>query len=217
MRRITSLGVCLAAVLAASALAASSASALPEFTGPFAKTFIATSGKTVLETVSKTKVTCASDVLPGEITGPQTGLAALGFAGCKMKKVPCNTPNSSSGFIGSTLLAMKVGYINKSKKQVGIDFSTATGAAFAEFTCGTAVRAVVRGSVIGAITPVNTAVVAPKTFTLKFVQKKGLQAVPNLEGEPVDVLESTFGGPFELTGLKATEAIPFPGTVELKA
>ena len=134
-----------------------------------------------------------------------------------MKKVPCNTPGVVPGTIVTSVLAMTVGYINKAKKEVGIDLSEPAGAPILNFICGTTIKATVVGSVIGMITPVNKPVIPAKTFTLKFVQAAGVQAIANLEGSPIDVLETSFGGPFEGTGLKSTDKILFGEPVVLAA
>jgi hypothetical protein len=172
----------------------------------------------VLETaVSKAKVKCTADTGFGEITGGQTGMMQMLFSGCSLKSISCHTPGVVPGDIATALLSMKVGYINKANKEVGIDLATATGAPFMEFVCGTTLRGIVTGSVIGIVTPVNKAVSSPKTFKLTFAQKKGIQAIPNLEGGLPDVLETILTGPTELSGLKSTDQITIAGTVELKA
>jgi hypothetical protein len=74
-----------------------------------------------------------------------------------------------------------------------------TGAPIAEYVCGPALHGVVDGSVIGKLTPVNVLLAPPKAFALKFVQKKGKQAITHLFGEPLDILATAFGGPSELT------------------
>jgi len=160
---------------------------------------------------------CTADTNFGEITGPQTGSMTIIFTGCKLKKVLCNTPGLAPGVIATNALNMTVYYINKAKKEVGIDLVEATGAPFLTFICGAATRAVVIGSVIGRITPINKPVVPSKTFTLRFAQALGVQKVTNLEGGPIDVLEATFGGPFEGAGLASTDRILFGEPVVLIA
>src|SRR5262249_44726420 len=86
MTRARKLGLCIAAVLAVSVAAASSASAaLPEFVGPFPAPFTAKSGATVLETVKKAKITCLSDTGSGEVTGPKTGSVTIVLKGCELE------------------------------------------------------------------------------------------------------------------------------------
>ncbi len=139
------------------------------------------------------------------------------FTGCKLNKIPCNTPGVVPGSIATNSLSMRIYYINKAKKEVGIDLVQAAGAPFMEYVCGSGLFARVQGSVIGKITPINKLVTPAETFKLKFAQTFGIQKIANLEGGPVDVLETSFGGPFETTGLKSTDLILFGTPVKLIA
>jgi hypothetical protein len=218
MKRVNIGGLCVVAVFAMSAvLAASASAALPEFSPPFPKPFTSTSKTTLLQTVGGAKLTCAADTNVGEITAPQSGFVKITFTGCKLKKIPCNTPGVAPGEIITGMLSMKIGYINKAKKEVGVDLEEPTGAPFITFVCGAAMRAVVIGSVIGRITPVNKVVVPPATFKLKFAQTAGVQKIAKLEGGPIDVLETSLGGPFEGSGLASTDLLLFGEPVKLMA
>jgi hypothetical protein len=109
-----------------------------------------------------------------------------------------------------------LGYINREKREVGIDFAR-DGGPIAEFICGNLV-VVVEGSVIGKISPVNKLLKPPSHFVLQFVQKGGKQRVTKLEGGPPDVLQTSLnGGPFEQSGLSSTDLIMFVAPVEIKA
>ncbi len=212
MSRVRIVGLCVSAMLVVSVAAAASAvAAPPEFVGPTPVPFTATSGATTLETVTKAKITCASDVGSGEVSGPKTGTVKITFTGCELVTLglPCNTPGVPPGEIVTTSLLMTLGYINGPKKEAGVDLSTATGGPLMEFMCG-GVRVLVTGSVIGKITPVNKLVKPPAKFTLKFTQAAGKQKPTNFEGGPVDVLSTSFGGPFIESGLASTDAIKFP-------
>ena len=218
MKRIRITGLCLVVTFAISGIVAVSASAaLPEFSPPFSKTFTSISKATLLETVGGKKVKCSADTDSGEITGPKTGSVQITFTGCKLKTIPCNTPGVVLGTIITPVLSMTINYINKAKKEVGVDLMEPAGGPILDFICGTATRAVVVGSVIGKITPINKLVIPAETFTLKFTQSLGVQKVTNLEGGPVDVLETSFGGPFEGTGLASTDKILFGEPVKLTA
>lgn len=218
MKRMSVVGLCLLAMFATSAATAVSASAaLPEFSAPFSKTFTSTSKTSVLETVGGVAVKCSASTNTGEITGPQTGSMSIVFTGCKLGKVPCNTPGAVPGVIATASLSMKVGYINKAKKEVGIDLVEGSGAPFLTYGCGPVLRGVVIGSVIGKITPTNKLVTPSETFILKFTQTVGVQKPVKLEGAPIDVLETSFGGPFEQTGLSSTDRILFGEPVTLFA
>jgi hypothetical protein len=217
MTRIRTVSICLLAAFVSSAVAAASASALPEFSGPFPKAFTSTSKTTILETVGKTKVKCAADTSTGEITGPTAGIAMLRLTGCESKTFPCNSPGAAAGEIVTHPLSITVGYINRELKEVGLDLANPAGALLAEFQCVNLV-AVMRGSVIGKITPVNKLVKPGAHFSLKFAQKAGAQKIVKFAGGPVDILETSFnGGPFEPSGLGSTDVVSFKEPVLLKA
>jgi len=212
MGRTRTFGLCCITMLALSATGAASASAaLPEFTGPFPTPFTAKSGATTLETVKKATIRCTADKGAGEVTGPKTGNVTITFSGCELVTLglPCNTVGVPPGEIVTATLLMTVGYINEPKKEVGIDLSTATGGPLMEFVCGP-LRTLVDGSVIGKITPINKLVAPPGKFTLKFVQAAGKQKPTKFEAGPIDVLSTSFGGPFAESGLSSTDSIAFP-------
>ncbi len=220
MRRTRTLGLGLAVAFAVSAVAAASAAAaLPEFVGPFPKGFTSVSGKVTLETVGKTKVTCTGDTNAGQISGPKEGNARIRFTGCiAANKSQCMTPGASSGEIVTSVLTVTLGYISRETREAAIDFSSPpTGALFTEFTCLN-IKANVRGSVIGKITPINKKVKPPNAFTVKFKQAKGKQSIKNLAGASTDVLETSInGGPVQETGLGSVDKISFAAETEVKA
>jgi hypothetical protein len=218
MKRIRVGGLCLAACcVLGTTVAASASAALPEFTGPFSKPFSSKSGASRFRAVSGKRVRCTADTNVGEITGPQTGSVTITFTGCALKKVPCNTPGSGSGEIVTPVLAMKVGYINKVAKIVGVDLTEPAGGPFLVFSCTSGTRVALLGSVIGRVVPVNKLVIPSKTFQLNFVQAGGFQNVTKLEGEPVDTLEMSFNGPFETAGFGSQDQILFAEPVTLIA
>lgn len=77
-----------------------------------------------------------------------------------------------------------------------------------EFVCGP-LKVVVDGSVIGKATPVNKLIKPPGHFTLKFAQSAGKQKPTHFESGPIDVLSTSFGGPFLESGLASTDTITF--------
>jgi hypothetical protein len=109
---------------------------------------------------------------------------------------------------------MRLGYINKAKKEVGIDLFNPN--LLVRFECG-GIPVSVKGSVIGKIGPINKVVVPPKGYTLQFAQAAGKQKVQNLEGEPKDTPEMSFGGPFEESGFGSTDSITFKEPTQIKA
>jgi hypothetical protein len=86
-----------------------------------------------------------------------------------------------------------------------------------QYACGPALRGVVIGSVIGRLTPINKLVIPSATFKLVFMQSLGNQKYPKLEGGPVDILETSYGGPFETTGLSSADSLLFGEPVTLSA
>jgi len=212
MLRLRTLGLSGLAVLALSATATATASAaLPEFVGPIPVPFTAKSGVTTLETVKKATITCTSDKATGEVTGPKTGLITITLSGCEFVTIglPCNTPGVPPGEVITATLIMTLGYISEPKHEAGVDLSTATGGPLIEATCGP-LRVTVTGSVIGKITPVKKVIAPPGHFTLKFSQAAGKQKPTHFEGGPIDVLSTSFGGPFAESGLSSTDSISFP-------
>jgi hypothetical protein len=205
MKRFRIVGLCLMAVFAFSAIAASAASAaLPEWLGKFPTKFTSHSGEAVLK-VSTSKVKCASSTNSGQITNAKEGTVVVTFSGCKLSGTfPCTSGGGAGPeqIITSTL-NMGLGYITKSTKDVGVDLKGtggATGNLLAEFECndeGALLPARVKGSVIGLITPINSLAL---TFKLNFAENATTkkQAVEKLEGEPKDTLEASLNrGLFE--------------------
>src|SRR5581483_11264539 len=123
MQRMKLVRLTLVAVFALSLSSVASASAaLPEFKGPFPKSFTSTSGKGTLETVGGKTVTCTSDTTDGgKITGEKTvTIEAVLFSGCKSGIVNCNSPGQASGVIDTVALTGTLGYISKAEKRVGL-------------------------------------------------------------------------------------------------
>jgi hypothetical protein len=160
-------------VLAAGAIVAGSASAaLPAFNGPFSKAFKSHSKETTIETVGKTRVACRAGTDAGKVGGPKALVVKLRFTSCEVRQARCSNTNTA-GEVQTSILSGKLGYLNKAKREVGIDF-VFPGAAIAEFQCGNLHVAIV-GSIIGRIFPVDKKVIPPLRFILEFVQASGKQ------------------------------------------
>ncbi len=225
MKRIRLIGLCLLAIFAASAATAASASALPEWSGPFPKPLTSSSGVSKLETKAGMLVECVADTNEGEVTGPNTALVKVRYTGCELVlatgKIPCMTPGAAPEEIVTFPLVGTLGYITHTptKTQVGLDLSDPAAGLIAKFVCRETTVEVV-GSVIGKITPINKFVKpAPAGhFTLKFNGKKGKQKPAKFEGEPEDTLSASFGGgPFEPADLVSTDLVSFFEPVKIIA
>jgi len=218
MRRARIAGLCAMLLLAVGASAASSSyAALPELSGPPGKPFTSFSGPSRLRGVGGKRVICTASTDAGEFTGPKTGSVTITWTGCTLSKSPCATPGSAPGEIVSPTLAMKLGYINKVAKTVGLDLSEPSGGPFLLFSCLSGTRVLVVGSVIGRLMPVNKLVTPSETFKLRFAHTGGVQKVQNLEGEPKDTLEVSFLAPLETAGLRMEDQILFGEPVTLSA
>lgn len=209
----------LLATCAIGAVASASASAaLPEQVPASGKLTIS-SGASVFETKAGEKVSCTKDSGSGEITGAKTSTGTVTFEGCTASllgvKIKCQT--GAEGDI-VTELKNELVYINKSKKEVGLDSVLAK-----ELTikCGSFETLKVKGSTICPISPINT---KTKTLTLSCKQKKGVQEpteYENAKGEKVkDITETKGEGlktfAFEQSGLESTETLTLATEGEIK-
>ncbi len=222
MRPTSSFAGALGVAAALLAIAASSASAaLPEFTPPFPKNMSATSGASTLETVGGMKIECAADTAGGAVTAPQSGTISLTFTGCELVlasgKVPCTTPGTPPETIVTPPLPAQLGYMSHTPTKAVVGLQIGSGEViFAEFDCINKVT--VRGSIIGKITPINKLVKPlPKHFTLAFKQAKGVQKPKQFEGGPPTFFATSFGGPYEESGLTSKELLGFSEPVMIIA
>lgn len=205
MKRFKIVGLCLMAVFAFSAIGASAASAaLPEFLGTFPDHFTSHGGLSTLKTVAASKtVTCASVDNLGEILNAKEALVLVTFLGCKLSGVdPCTSGAGAGSLeIVTSSLHIELGYIKESTHEVGTDLKGTGGTSkelLAEFECnasGVLLPAKVEGSVIGAVSPVNTSTSA---LTINFAESGGKQAVKKFQGGAEDVLKTSLNkGVFE--------------------
>jgi hypothetical protein len=219
MRGLRSVAVCGVVAVAMSVVVAASASAaLPEFSGPFPKPFKSNGGKVLIETAG-VKLTCTATTDTGEILGAKTGKVMIRLMGCSGLGFTCTSPGAAEGEMVTSELTTTLGYINQSKREVGIALATSSASIpFDEFECDQ-LKFVVEGSVIGKITPINKPVKSKSHFTFKFSQSKGVQKPTKLEGEPKDILEGHINGEsYKLAaGLKTKDDITLSETGEIKA
>ncbi|HLH13564.1 MAG TPA: hypothetical protein VKV16_02155 [Solirubrobacteraceae bacterium] len=209
MKSIKILGLALCAVLATSAFAAASALALPEYSKTKVK-FTSTSGESILKT-GGTTVTCKKDTDTGEITTSTESTSKVTFTECTGPfGASCNSPGAKSGVIETASLTSKLGYINKSKKEVGELLKPTSGTNFVTIECF-GIKSETTGSVIGRITPVNT---KSTKSTLSFKESGGKQEVTKFEGESGTNTLKAFG---EEATETSTDEITTAEALEIKA
>jgi hypothetical protein len=135
---------------------------------------------------------------PGKVTLEYDGCGVPAFGGSPS----CASPGAQLGVIKTNPLVVEPGFV-KAPGEVGLDVKPATGEVVFEFTCPgagineTVFSGKVKGSVIGRLSPINT---ATTTFTLELKEAAGKQEVEQFEGGLPDTLSaelSTKEGPVE--------------------
>jgi hypothetical protein len=177
-------GVALIAIVALSAMLASTASAIPKFKLPITKRgFLALSGTSVLRTPSeKDTVTCSSALSEGTILSDDEVDARIHYLGCSLEegtKGPCTIkdPGGTAGLLLTELLLGLLGLLHSPEGAAGILFEPKTGHVFLEFAATTTpcstVEVAVEGSVAGLFSPTGKLsstgliIVAPTSATGK--------------------------------------------------
>lgn len=139
------------------------------------------------------------------------------FGGYQSIGPACSSVASEPGIIEVAPLKGTTGIINAKQWTVGLELSPGE-ARFAEFECGESYRAVIRGGVIGVITPINQAVTAEDHFTVAFNGNGSVQEVTKFEGGTKVVLEESLnGGKFRKIALNGTDLMTPSTTMELRA
>lgn len=155
MKRINIVGLCLVAAFAFSAVAATSALALPEFVMKAGSVlpikFAGTDAKASKLLTKNSVVECTADSSAGEVTGPMTfAKVVIKFTGCKSSGFECESSKAKKGEIVTNSLKGELGETAVNSK-VGVTLEPETsGGLLAKFTCFI-VTAEVSGSVIGEI------------------------------------------------------------------
>jgi len=189
---------------------------LQEGTGAKGKGFKGKGGKATLHTPAVGgEVTCKSFGDSGNITTPTTeGKVVSEFKTCESLGKKCSSPAAKAGLIKTNPLKGVLGYINKSKKEVGVALSAETGTVLAEFNCE-GLEIVTTGSVIGTIASVD---VFTKTETNVFaVNGEGFQAIKNFEGGANQELLSKINGSGPFPSGQQAEAVNKGEELEIKA
>jgi len=191
MKRFTVLGLCLMTAFAISVLVASGASAAKTEHGEMVVT--SSGGEAHLGTEAGS-ITSTSNHGKGNLTGPGGGTSSSDFEGVEAvaAKAKCNSAGKPEGNVETFPLSEGTGWISKAKNEAGVDFKPASGEFLAEFVCGP-VKVKVKGSVIGHVTPLNTASLSTQLNLIPDETKKA-NSPHNFEGGPTDVLLSNING-----------------------
>jgi len=192
------------------------------FRGVIKKGFTTSAGTTKLETVSKSKITCAAESGSGEYSGAKTVTGVtVTFTGCEGPgATKCATAGANEGELLTKPLEGQLGIISEEVKEgkeirkIGLElFPAGHAGSYVEFSCGGSPQ-VLRGSVIAPVSIDKMSL----TSTLTYKGAKGKQAPEQFEGEPKDVLESSVaGGAFEQSGLTLTATQTSEEPIEINA
>jgi hypothetical protein len=196
---------CALAVLAS----ASASAALPEFRGG-TPTFTGSGGTVTIEEVLEGgetgKYTCTSSSISGQIVGSKE------VAKVTAKFMCASFCHNTEGVWEAKELKGRIAYISKASKTVGLLLEPVTQP-ITECSHG-ATSAKIKGSIIGAIGPVN---MSQTGFNLTYQQTKGIQGLRHFEGEEtlhnLEILPAGFplarsfglGSAMSLTTQKAIE------------
>jgi hypothetical protein len=203
----------LVAVFALGALASASASAaLPEFSPKSHIKFTGTFGGGEIREPSGS-YSCSTGSMSGETAnGNEVAKVHIKFV-CKGF---CTSHGEKLGTWETSELKGRLGYVNKTKKEVGLLLEPVTGAVSeCEYF---AAPAKVLGSIIGKLTPVN---VSTTNYTLTYEQvEAGVQSIRHFEGEELlhtlELLPSGFTKPRTL-GLTGTMSLTMAAKTEIVA
>jgi hypothetical protein len=151
----------------------------------------------IFETTSGLRTECGGVSTTGEYSGTKTvGNVKSVFTECLISEteLTCNSAGAASGEIVTTALKGELGVIKTEgvpkNNKIGLDLSAASGEVIAEFSCGLITGIAVKGSFIHQIKS-NTMLLEENE---KVLQRKGFQKPEKFEGEPVDVLLTSFNG-----------------------
>jgi hypothetical protein len=159
--------------------------------------FTLSGGEGKLETVAKSQIVCTGESGSGEYSGTKAlANVTIHLTGCERAGSKCTTAGAAEGEIQTHTLAGALGWKNAESAAPALDLAPASGEVLAEATCGST-SVTIGGSVIVAVQK-NEMQLAP---TLKYEATSGKQKPEHFDEEPNDVLETSFGGPFEQTGL----------------
>ena len=184
-----------------------------------------TGGIGVLEQVNKLGVHCSSESSVGEFSGTkEVKNLIVKFKGCFSGPMECQSEGHEKGELETKTLEGTVGIVKRAvvggkevplKNKLGLDlFPAGKTGLFIEFICGATLTIAVRGSVIAPI----KANAMKTTEELKFAATTGKQKPEKFEGQPKDILESSFSGqPDEQAGQTITTKVTSEEPLELNS
>jgi alpha-tubulin suppressor-like RCC1 family protein len=159
--------------------------------------FTLSGGEGKLETVGKSQIVCTGESGSGEYSGTKAlANVTIHLTGCERAGSKCTTGEATTGEVLTHTLAGALGWKNAESAAPALDLAPSSGEVVAEFNCGST-PVTIGGSVIVSVQK-NEMQLAP---TLKYEATSGKQKPEHFDEEPNDVLETSFGGPFEQTGL----------------
>ena len=177
-------------------------------------------GVGVLETLNGTTVGCNTEESGGEFNSPKTVTGiVVRFTGCHSVGFICTTAGAAEGEIVTNPLEGRIGIEKREavpkKNKIAFDLfpTPADNGLYVTFNCGPTIHATVGGSVLVHLPTTNKMV---KIETLKYLAKKGHQKPEHFEGEPNDVLITTFNETkVEQSGITVTSTMTGEEAAEL--
>jgi hypothetical protein len=158
------------------------------------KLFKGKAGKTTWHVPSLAAVMeCKTAASEGIVSTPtEESEVRLSFAGCSFIGKHCTTAGQPLGTVLTEPLKGELGYLNKSKREVGIDFRAETGTQMAKYECEGLER-VLFGSLIGSQTGDINTFSTSSTWTFS-VNGEGEQVLRSFEGGVEDFPEELVNG-----------------------
>jgi hypothetical protein len=136
----------------------------------------------------------------------------------KSNNVACTSPAAASGEIVTNSLTLTYAAIDSKTSRVGAELKPK--GLFTTFECD-GVKFEAKGGVIGEITPLETLVTPPESYTLNFARSAGHQAVTKFQGGKTTELEfsateGTKKGKYKAGAIESIEELSFEVPTELR-
>ena len=149
-------------------------------------------GVVALETFAGARMTCKAESTVGEYAGPrEVRGVVIKFSGCELAGGQCTTPGLAEGELETQHLEGRIGWEVKAAGHVALDlYPVGHTGPFMEYGCAGGAPVSVEGSLIA---PVKAGTML-KSSAVSYKEKKGVQALEHLEGEPLDVLTASLSG-----------------------